>query len=58
MIDKKAKDILKKAFRSLRAGEIENLRYHLRNETPVLAGNWRGMHQAFCEIPYILDGAG
>ena len=58
MIDEKAKEILKKAFRSLRTEGIENLRFHLKNETPVLAGNWRGMNRTFGGLPYIVDGAG
>ena len=58
MIDEKAKEILKKAFRSLRTEGIENLRFHLKNETPVLAGNWRGMRRAFSGMPYIDNGAG
>ena len=58
MIDEQAKEILKKAFGSLRAEEIENLRYHLRNETPVLARSWRGMNRAFSGVPYIDNGAG
>jgi hypothetical protein len=39
MIDEQAKVILKKAYSDCTREEIENLRWHLRNETPVLCGN-------------------
>ena len=58
MIDEQAKEILKKAFTVLSPEHIENLRYHLRNETPVLAANWKGMRRAFSGVPYIDNGAG
>lgn len=51
MIDEKAKAILLKAFSCLNAEEIENFRFHLRNETPVLCG------LRFDHLPY-RDGQG
>ena len=51
MIDEHAKTILKQAFSVLGAEGIENFRWHLRNETPVLCG------RPFWQIPYA-DGRG
>ena len=53
MIDEEAKAILKRAFSALRADEIENFRWHLRNETTVLCG------KPFGRLPYYdAEGAG
>ena len=53
MIDEKAKAILKRAFSVLNREQIENFRYHLRNETPVLCGR-----RTFISLEFVVDGYG
>lgn len=38
MIDEQKKAILKQAFSVLKPEHIENFRWHLQNETPVICG--------------------
>ena len=49
MIDEEAKAILKKTFAILTPEQIENFRWHLRNETPVLCGHGGFINQYFCD---------
>lgn len=46
MIDEKRKEVLKKAFSILTPAHLENFRWHLRNETPVLCG------APACDLPF------
>ena len=54
MIDEEAKAILKRALSDSTPEEIENLRWHLKNETPVIC------HERvdFSSLPWVEDGAG
>lgn len=52
MIDEAAKAILKRALSDSTPEEIENLRFHLKNETPVLCGD------RFRYLDFVAHGAG
>ena len=52
MIDETKKTILKQAFKTLNAQHIENFRFHLKNESPVLCG------KRASQLPYEFDGVG
>jgi hypothetical protein len=53
MIDEDAKEIIKVALADSTPEEVENLRWHLRRETPVLCGT-----RPFQDLPYRNLGAG
>ena len=52
VIDEAAKAILKRALSDSTPEEIENLRFHLKNETPVLCGD------RFRYLDFVAHGAG
>jgi hypothetical protein len=52
MINNEAKNIIKLAYLDSTEEEIENLRWHLKNETPVLCG------KEFSTIPFTDDKGG